>query len=86
MTPEQDAHWQIFNLVEEIRRRAQCDLIQIIAAVREVSRILEENDVVALLMPEIWHQNEFARRMKYAKTALWKAMTALERQPRGKKK
>ena len=74
MTQDQE----LAGLIEEIRMRTCADLIAIFAALREITRTLEANEAVQMLMPELGRQNAFARYMKYAKSAIWRAMREVE--------
>jgi len=78
MDPDHEDGIAAHDLIEEIRVRCLADIIQLIAAVRELGRILEEEGAIELLMPERWKQTLFLRAIRDAKVDLWRALKNAE--------
>lgn len=79
MEPDEQDGFAASELVEEIRVRLIADILALIVACRELVKVLEENDAMALVMPEVWRQTLFLRALRDSKESLWRAMKNAER-------
>lgn len=79
MEPDEQDGFAVHELIEEIRVRTAADIIALIQACREMVKVLEENDALVLIMPEVWRQTLFLRALKETKICLWRALKNVER-------